>query len=257
MSATKTREQQTPAPEDAAERLWPIVAQLSQRARLADGVKDLVSAGKIMGLPLAAVLDDISTTEPLHDEDGNRLAEALGWPSEAVDSWVDQNLTLLSPTNFLARQEHLPFYWRTDEGDWSIPFDPEPAQKKVQTYLAGLGIWGGLTAPVHLPRGRIGAVTWLTYEPVDLSGILAACRDPVILIAQYFMAIVRRAREEAPPRAAYIHLTKREVECLTWAALGKTDQDIATILAISAATARFHIENATQKLGANTRTQAA
>ncbi|MCC7003025.1 MAG: helix-turn-helix transcriptional regulator [Gemmatimonadaceae bacterium] len=53
-----------------------------------------------------------------------------------------------------------------------------------------------------------------------------------------------------------VRLSKREVECLRWAALGKTDQEIAAIISRSAATIRFHIHNAALKLDAVNRSQA-
>ena len=51
-------------------------------------------------------------------------------------------------------------------------------------------------------------------------------------------------------------LTPRELECMRWVALGKTDEEIGIILTISARTARFHVENAKRKLGVATRVQA-
>jgi DNA-binding CsgD family transcriptional regulator len=51
-------------------------------------------------------------------------------------------------------------------------------------------------------------------------------------------------------------LTPRELECLRWVAIGKTDAEIAVILSISPRTARFHVENAKLKLRADTRIQA-
>ena len=53
-----------------------------------------------------------------------------------------------------------------------------------------------------------------------------------------------------------VRLSKREIECLRWAAVGKTDGEIATILSRSCATIRFHIHNAAQKLNAVNRSQA-
>ncbi len=46
-------------------------------------------------------------------------------------------------------------------------------------------------------------------------------------------------------------LSKREVECLRWAAVSKTDVEIAMIIRRSCATVRFHIHNAATKLEAN------
>src|SRR3546814_17340441 len=53
-----------------------------------------------------------------------------------------------------------------------------------------------------------------------------------------------RTRQWLP---ADCQLTKREVECLRWAAVGKTDKEISLILARSHATVRFHIQNAGEK----------
>ena len=53
-----------------------------------------------------------------------------------------------------------------------------------------------------------------------------------------------------------VRLSKRENECLRWAAVGKTDSEIALILSRSCATIRFHIHNAALKLNAVNRSQA-
>jgi DNA-binding CsgD family transcriptional regulator len=46
------------------------------------------------------------------------------------------------------------------------------------------------------------------------------------------------------------------VETLTWAARGKTFEEIGTILSLSRRTVEFHLDNARRKLGVATRTQA-
>jgi len=50
-------------------------------------------------------------------------------------------------------------------------------------------------------------------------------------------------------------LSKREVECLRWAAIGKTDFEISMIMGVSHATVRFHLRNAAAKLNAVNRGQ--
>jgi len=47
-------------------------------------------------------------------------------------------------------------------------------------------------------------------------------------------------------------LTPREAQCLTWAANGKTYEEIGEILKISARIVKAHIENAKRKLGVAT-----
>jgi LuxR family quorum sensing-dependent transcriptional regulator len=51
-------------------------------------------------------------------------------------------------------------------------------------------------------------------------------------------------------------LSPREIECLQWAAVGKSDADIAAIIGISPATVHFHVEQAKRRLGVRTRVEA-
>jgi DNA-binding CsgD family transcriptional regulator len=51
-------------------------------------------------------------------------------------------------------------------------------------------------------------------------------------------------------------LTAREVEVLVWIRDGKSDWQIGHILAISAKTVNFHVENVKRKFGVATRMQA-
>jgi len=53
-----------------------------------------------------------------------------------------------------------------------------------------------------------------------------------------------------------VDLSSRQIGCLTWAALGKTANETASILSLSAPTVIFHLENSKRKLGATTISQA-
>ena len=52
------------------------------------------------------------------------------------------------------------------------------------------------------------------------------------------------------------NLTEREIDCLRWAAQGKSSLDISVILGLSARGIEFHFESARKKLDATNRTQA-
>jgi DNA-binding NarL/FixJ family response regulator len=93
-------------------------------------------------------------------------------------------------------------------------------------------------------KGRqLGADDYVT-KPIDFD-VLAA-----IITAR--LAHVARASIWAQS----VQLNEREVETLTWAARGKTSAEIAQILGLSKRTVDFHIDNARNKLGVATRTQA-
>jgi DNA-binding NarL/FixJ family response regulator len=94
-------------------------------------------------------------------------------------------------------------------------------------------------------KGRqLGADDYVT-KPIDFDvlGAIIAAR----------LAHVARANIWAQA----VRLNDREVETLTWAARGKTSAEIAQILGLSKRTVDFHIDNARNKLGVTTRTQAA
>lgn len=61
---------------------------------------------------------------------------------------------------------------------------------------------------------------------------------------------------QLPPASEEVRLTGRERDSLALVADGKTDWEISVILAVSEATARFHVDNGRRKLGAVNRAQA-
>lgn len=68
---------------------------------------------------------------------------------------------------------------------------------------------------------------------------------------------IRYSRASAvAPRSGVRALSPRELECLSWVALGKTDEDIAPILGRSRDTVHFRLNNPLRKLNAANRTNA-
>jgi len=93
-------------------------------------------------------------------------------------------------------------------------------------------------------RGRqLGADDYIT-KPIDF-GILET-------IINARLAVV--ARTKIRPKRT--QLNDREAEVLTWAARGRTSAQIADFLGLSKRTIDFHLDNAREKLGAQTRTEA-
>ena len=108
---------------------------------------------------------------------------------------------------------------------------------------------------MHLPRGLVGAVFWCSREPVGVETIFAGQAGHLHNLAVQLVATHNEARGR--PRNATVPqtLTRREVQCLRWAAAGKTDGEIGIILSLSVSTVRFHLRNAAAKLGATGRAQ--
>lgn len=113
-----------------------------------------------------------------------------------------------------------------------------------------LGITNGWTFPITKDGVREGIVMLAGQEP-DMSPVL---RSMLHLLAH--LAFQKSETLDDSGKGESRTLTARELECLRWVAVGKTDAEIAVILSIKPRTARFHIENAKRKMGVATRVQA-
>jgi DNA-binding CsgD family transcriptional regulator len=124
-------------------------------------------------------------------------------------------------------------------------------QGNVLSYVGDtLGITNGWTFPITKDGVREGIVVIAGAKP-DMSPVL---RSMLHLLAH--LAFQKSETLAEGGKSESRTLTARELECLRWVAVGKTDSEIAVILSIKPRTARFHIENAKRKLGVATRVQA-
>jgi DNA-binding NarL/FixJ family response regulator len=149
--------------------------------------------------------------------------------------------------------------------------------------LAGLGVvlldsqgriaWQSPQASLWLdgakPRGdSAGDSGWLGRAIREENATRLITRDGRALVARYLgaaglgetMILLRLADSavsELSDRLTNAALTPRETEVLSWLAKGKTNRDIADILAMSPRTVNKHLEHIFEKLGVETRTSAA
>jgi DNA-binding CsgD family transcriptional regulator len=231
--------------------------QLAQSHDLVAAAGCLKAIGHCIDMPHPAVIDDYSSNRLLTVEDGRALTSVLGWEADFVEQWVNQRLHLVSPIAAVCRMSTKPFAW--DAQTVASAVTESRGQSAIHWPLTpDRGFYGGITVPVHMPRGRTGSVSWYARDQsVDVPGVLDRHGDLLRLAAYRFLDLAYAGRVESEPVIdAPTLLSERELECLTWAALGRTDVDIGTIIHRSPTTARFHIDNAVRKLGARNRTQA-
>jgi DNA-binding CsgD family transcriptional regulator len=86
-------------------------------------------------------------------------------------------------------------------------------------------------------------------------------RDPKMLQAMHLISLYvhgkfKELTTPSQPPVTAPYLTPRERECLLWAGHGKTNWEIAQILAVKETTVLTHIENAKKKLNSPTKIQA-
>jgi DNA-binding CsgD family transcriptional regulator len=234
-----------------------VYARLRSSTNLIPAAACLKDIGRCIGMPHPAVIDDYSSNRLLTVEDGRTLSSVLGWDPTFVEQWLEQRLHLISPIAAVCRVTTRPFCWDAQtvadaviegRGDAQIDWPLTPKN----------GFYGGITIPVHMPTGRTGSVSW--YSRAASTGIAAVLEqhgDLLRLAGLHFIDLMYAARMETDANALRSPiLSERELECLSWAALGRTDTEIGTLIHRAPTTARFHIDNAVRKLGARNRTQA-
>lgn len=201
--------------------------------------------------------DNIASRRPMMDADNQVLAEAVfGFSRPGEQWWKNGQLALRSPLARACRYENEPFWANAQGFHTHHPNRYLDAISRDDWEKRAL-VRAAIVVPVYLPFGQIGMAAFGTRDngTDDLSDLFARHADRLMLLTHRFVSSyvqVTRMRQWVPADCA---LTKREVECLRWAAIGKTDRDIAEILTLSHATVRFHLSNAGEKLNAVNRAQ--
>ncbi len=211
--------------------------------------------GREISLPYIAVSADISDPAPMIGPDGKPLAETLfRWLNPDFAYWKDRSFALCASLIQVFRVCAEPFYFQEGRlASWRNVRAVEEinAHLKPQDY-AGRGIGGAIAAPVHSPLAAIGAAVWATRDTgLDVPSIFAARAEPLHIQSLKFISSYRDAIQPHAPGAPAeaVEFTRCEIQCLKWAAAGKTDNEIAQIMGVSVPTIRFHLPNAGRKLG--------
>lgn len=216
--------------------------------------RQIADAGARMGLPYVGGSPDIASPAPLRGEDGRPLAVTVfRWLDPDLKYWEDRAFALRSLFVHAARSCAEPFYfldgklvsWRPNAAlaaiNQDVPFDR-------------MGVESAIVAPAYLPGGVIGAIVWASPEHrPELPETFAVNAAQLHALALRLVATHAEAGVADVPQPA--RLTRREIQCLKWAAAGKTDQEIGQIILVSAPTVRFHLKNASRKLDASGRSQ--
>jgi DNA-binding CsgD family transcriptional regulator len=122
---------------------------------------------------------------------------------------------------------------------------------------SNFGIRFGFTIPIHDGRGPVAALTFASDQRnVQFEVRVTSDVRVLQLIAMYFHAHARR-KLTRDNRIGKNSLSPREIECLEWAAQGKSTWDIGRILGISRHTVASYLDSAKEKLGVRTIVQAA
>lgn len=201
------------------------------------------------------------TPVPL-DHDGALITPSVlqlrNTPSDWHSLWCSAGFYQIDPVQHLALNTTSPFVWSYEAKD-DTPLQKiiDPCHAPVSSYLHDRQMTCGVSVPMHLPKGGFASLTGLRTGKGHRT--LQDARQTL----SDFSLISHALQEAAYPLFSkelrsypHIRLTKRERECLKWAAEGLTAADIATQLNRSLAVVTLHLASAMHKLGAKNRVQA-
>ncbi|MCP4619258.1 MAG: hypothetical protein GY844_22825 [Bradyrhizobium sp.] len=170
------------------------------------------------------------------------------WPESWLRLYAEEDIFSADPFVEEARRAMAPFLW--SEIETTRPLTPRG--KEIYDIARNYGWREVMGIPIHGPAGYQGMVSLATMKDITVSAMDRGCLE---ITSRVIHEKCRRhvgfglAPEDTPK------LTPRELECMQWVALGKTDWEIAQVLGISAATVHFHVEGAKKKLGLSSRTE--
>jgi len=205
-----------------------------------------------------AVTPDIASPDQLTDAHGGVMnSDIFGWNKEGERWWEDRRLALVSPLPRACRYESEAFWCNEDGARTSFPnkyLDALSFSDFKKFVLAPSAI----VVPVHLSFGQIAAASFtpVDYGWRDLSAQFAEKGELLAALARRYLASYAMIAKTQKWIPSDCRLSKREVECLRFAAIGKTDREISMILELSHATVRYHVQRAGEKLNAVNRSQA-
>jgi LuxR family transcriptional activator of conjugal transfer of Ti plasmids len=182
---------------------------------------------------------------------GGQAGLISNYPLAWTTLYLKRHYERFDPVIIQALGQPEPFKWGVGIGS--------PAPSKSHELLeeaARFGIRCGFTVPIHNDGGPVAAVTFAADEQrPHFERTISEHARVLQLMAMYFHAHAQR-RVGDNPRVHCASLSRREAECLEWAAEGKSAWEIGAILGISRHTVATYLENAKTKLGVRTIVQA-
>lgn len=173
------------------------------------------------------------------------------YPEAWVEHYFEMDYIRVDPIISHCHDHSIPLTWHDALNARRRVIDP--TLLKIRTMFneaSEFGLRGGLSVPLHGPGTGWGLMSFAAerLSPAELNALTAELH----LLAHFTHEAARRFSYSKTPTELPT-LTKRERECLSWAAEGKTSWEIGQLLNISERTTIFHLQNAMHKLGVSGR----
>ncbi|WP_448662539.1 helix-turn-helix transcriptional regulator [Sphingomonas sp. CJ20] len=167
---------------------------------------------------------------------------------EYWEEWFDaRGLGRSDPIHRASQRVSMGFAWTSVPGIIALT----PEDHLVLEHAARAGIGDGYTVPAHVPGETLGSCSFA----VEVGRAFPAeLQLPCQLIGGFAFEAARRVTDRRGAAFAQAPiLTDRQLDCVLWAARGKTDWEIAVILGISHETVIQHLKHARERYGVQKR----
>ena len=155
------------------------------------------------------------------------------------------------PALLLSQQTNRPFTWQ--QMLRHLPFDP--MQSRILREAGRHGLKVGFTVPMGVPGEPAGCCTFAT-DAIELPPP-SVCRAAASIADEAFAEARRIHGYPLPIAETAPHLAPRQLECLRYAAMGRTDEQIATIMGTKVSTIHTYMADLRRLFGVGSRTELA
>lgn len=218
-----------------------------QRAETADAIcRELLGVTSNFGLTAL-----MAGTVPQPNTPAGRQKEHVmlcEWPVEWLQRYVARNYVDHDPIVGHMKSLQAPFQWREAASTSRVDRDAI----RVMGDAGEFKLRDGLAFPLVTLDGTVVMVS-LGGEAVELSN---GEFNMISLASTYAIGRAMQLQMTQSHTIDHIELTRREIECLQWAAVGKSEWEMSQIMGISEHTSEKHLLSAKNKLGAVNRVQA-
>jgi DNA-binding CsgD family transcriptional regulator len=168
---------------------------------------------------------------------------ANSYPEDWMKHYSDRGYIQIDPVVQRCMCSQKPFFWSELTSDTDLPEAP----RRLMDEAEEAGLRGGVAIPLRGLPGEIVGVGFArdaSYKDKEYE---------FLSVAHLLSVVFHETYRHMLQVSNNINLTVREGDILCWAAEGKSDDEIAIILNISANTVRFHWKNIFNKLDAHGR----
>ena len=175
------------------------------------------------------------------------------YPGEWQAHYVEADLDKIDPVLTECMKGMVPFEW----GGLLARDEISKRQKAIFHDASDLGLRFGLTVPIHGYGSEFGLLSVTSNgTEKEFREVSREFMHDLHIAALYYHMAIKKNVDAGTAHEEKVTLTAREMECLLWAAQGKTAWETSEILRISEDTVNFHIKNAMRKFGVYNKRQA-